>query len=86
MTRFLLALSGALILGSIGAFFLFVPPVWIAAVSIATVALLLIAFMGMFWLGVKAELEPMLPVAIAGEPLSQLAQDVLALEGVGKPT
>jgi len=48
MTRLLLAFSGALFLGSSGAFFLLVPPM-----SIATVALLVMGLVLMFWLGVQ---------------------------------
>ena len=48
MTRFLLVFSGVMLAGSIGAFFLFVPPLWIA-----TVAALLLGFTLMFWLGVQ---------------------------------
>jgi hypothetical protein len=57
MTRFLLAFSGALMLGSMGAFFLFVPPLWIA-----TVTLLLMGFMLMFVLGLQVGTQSMLPV------------------------
>jgi hypothetical protein len=48
MTRFLLVFSGVMLAGSIGAFFLFVPPLWIA-----TVAALLLGFTLTFWLGVQ---------------------------------
>jgi hypothetical protein len=61
MTRFVLGFSGALSLGGIGAFFLFVPPVLIAAGMLATVALLLMGIKLMPWLGVKIELQPVLP-------------------------
>ena len=46
MIRFLLASSGALFLGSIGAFFLFVP-----MLSIATVVWILVGLVQMFGLG-----------------------------------
>ena len=65
MLRFVLAFCGVMLLGSIGAFFLFVPPVLIAAVSVATVVLFLLAFITMFWIGAKAEIEPTL---MAGSP------------------
>jgi hypothetical protein len=48
MIRVLLATSGALFLGSIGAFFLFVP-----MLSIATVVWILVGFILMFALGVQ---------------------------------
>jgi len=48
MIRFILIFSSALLGGSVGAFFLFVPPLWIA-----TVALLLLGFTLTFWLGVQ---------------------------------
>lgn len=57
MTRFLLAFSGALMFGSTGAFFLFVPPL-----LIATVTLLLMGFMLMFVLGLQVGTQTMLPV------------------------
>jgi hypothetical protein len=66
MTRFVLGFSGALSLGSIAAFFLFVPPVLIAAGLVATVALLPMLFMLMLWLGVRIELHPALPPDSAG--------------------
>jgi hypothetical protein len=56
MTRFLLAFCGALMLGSIGAFFLFVPPLWIA-----TVTSLLMGFMLTFVLGLQVGAQSMLP-------------------------
>jgi len=61
MTPFVLGFSGALSLGGIGAFFLFVPPVLIAAGLLATVALLLMGIKLMPWLGVIIELQPVLP-------------------------
>jgi hypothetical protein len=48
MTRFFLILSGALFVGSIAAFFLFIPPL-----LIATVALLLMGFTLTFVLGLQ---------------------------------
>jgi len=55
MLRILLASSSALFFGGVGAFFLFVPPLLIATVWIATVALLLTGWMVMFWLGVRPQ-------------------------------
>ena len=54
MTRFVIIFAAVLFVGSIGAFFLFVPPLWIA-----TVALLLTGFMLMFWLGVQVGIGSM---------------------------
>jgi hypothetical protein len=51
--RVLLASFGALFLGSIGAFFLFVP-----VLSIATVVLILMGFTLMFALGVQVGTRP----------------------------
>jgi len=59
MTRFLLGFSGVLSLGSIAAFFLFVPPVLIAAGLLVTIALLPMVFM--LRLGVRIEIQPVLP-------------------------
>jgi len=53
-----LALSGALLCGSISAFFLFVPPLFIAAVLIATILFLLTGFVALFHRGIQAELRP----------------------------
>jgi hypothetical protein len=61
MTRFLLAFSGALFVGSTGAFFLFVPPALIAAVSITTVALFLVGFTLLFCLSIQVKIQPTLP-------------------------
>ena len=58
MTRFVLASSGVLFLGSIGAFFLFVP-----MVSIASVVWILTGLMLMFGLGFQAGIQQMLPSA-----------------------
>jgi len=69
MTRFLLAFSGALMFGSIAAFFLFVPPLWIA-----TVTLLLMGFMLTFVLGLQVGTQSMLPVdGIAPPPADHLS-------------
>ena len=54
MTLFVLIFAGVLVVGSIAAFFLFVPPL-----LIATVALLLLGFMLMFWLGVQVGIGSM---------------------------
>ncbi len=61
MTRLVLAFFGVSFLSSFGAFFLFVPPLLIATVWIATVALLLMGLILMFCLGVQVELQPVLP-------------------------
>lgn len=52
----LLAFSGVLLCGSIGAFFLFVPPLWIAAGVIATVILLLMGLVLLIRFGIQADL------------------------------
>jgi hypothetical protein len=72
MTRFLLAFSGALFVGSIGAFFLFVPPL-----VISTVALVLMGFALMFVLGVQVGTRSRLPVESV--PLSPPAEISSAL-------
>jgi hypothetical protein len=51
MTRPFLASCGALFLGSLGAFFLFVPPLLIATVALLSGLLL------MFCLGIQVELQ-----------------------------
>ena len=67
MTRFLLAFSVTVFLGSVGAFFVFVPPL-----LIATVALLLMGFMITFVLGVQVGTQSMLSSeTVVGKPLSQ---------------
>jgi len=67
MTRFLVAFSVTVFLGSVGAFFVFVPPL-----LIATVALILMGFMLMFVLGVQVGTQSMLPhETVVGKPLSQ---------------
>jgi hypothetical protein len=53
--RAVLALSAALFLGSIGAFFLFVP-----LVSIASMVSILVGLTVMFWLGVQVGTRGML--------------------------
>jgi hypothetical protein len=53
--RAVLALSGALFLGSIGAFFVFVP-----LVSIASMVSILVGLTVMFWLGVQVGTRGML--------------------------
>ena len=70
MTRLLLGFSVTVFLGSVGAFFVFVPPL-----LIGTVALLLMGFMLMFVLGVQVGTQSMLPSeAVVGKPLSQQAE------------
>jgi hypothetical protein len=63
MMRVLLASSGALFLGSLGAFFLFVP-----ILSIVTVVWMLSGLMLMFGLGVQVGTRGMPPSESAGEP------------------
>ena len=58
MIRVVLALSGSLFFGGVGAFFLFVPPLLIATALIATVVLLSTGFLLSYFLGV---LQPVLP-------------------------
>ena len=66
MTRFLITFSVTVFLGSVGAFFVFVPPL-----LIATVALLLMGFMLMFVLGVQVGTQSILPSeTVVGKPLS----------------
>jgi hypothetical protein len=69
MTRLVLAFFGVSFLGSFGAFFLFVPLLWIATVWIATVALLLMGLLLMFCLGVQVELQPVLPLDVVDRKL-----------------
>jgi len=66
MTRFLAIFCGALLVGSIGAFFLFVPPL-----LISSVALILTGFLLMFILGVQVGSQSILLAAdtIDGKPL-----------------
>ena len=56
MTRFLLAFSGALFVCSIGAFFLFVPPLLIAFAALLVTGVTLV-----FCLGIHLELQPVPP-------------------------
>jgi hypothetical protein len=56
LKHFLLASSGALFLGSVGAFFLFVP-----LLSIMTVVWILMGLMLMFGLGIQVGAQGMLP-------------------------
>jgi hypothetical protein len=73
MTRIVLTSSGALFLASLGAFFLFIPPLWIATAWIATVltatlltaaaSLLLTDPALMFRFGLQIELQPLLPAS-----------------------
>jgi hypothetical protein len=56
MTRLVLAFCGALFLGGLGAFFLFVPPL-----LIATAALLISGLMLTLGLGIHLELQPVPP-------------------------
>jgi hypothetical protein len=60
--RILLASSGALFLGAIGAFFLFVP-----VLSIATVVWMLMGLMLMFGLGVQVGTRGMPPSESSGK-------------------
>lgn len=62
MQRVLLASSGALFLGTTGAFFLYVP-----LLSIMTAAWMLVGLMLMFGLGVQVGTRVMLPSESAGE-------------------
>jgi len=59
--RLLLAYSGVLFCGSTGAFFLFVPPLWIATVGIALVVLPLAAFVLLDFSGIHVELHAVPP-------------------------
>jgi len=56
--RLPLAFSGVLCCASIGAFFLFVPPLLIAAVLIATALPVLTVYLLLFRIGIQAELQP----------------------------
>ncbi|MCU1336342.1 MAG: hypothetical protein JWO19_1923 [Bryobacterales bacterium] len=70
MLRFFLAFSGTLLIGSIAAFFLFVPPLLIASVT-----LLLMGSMLMFWLGVQVGSRSMLMAdGVGGKLLSPQAE------------
>jgi hypothetical protein len=61
LIRFILTSSGVLFLGSSGAFFLLAP-----MLSIATVALLLMGLMLMFWIGVQVGAQGMVPSESVG--------------------
>jgi len=61
MIRLLLAFSGVLFCGSIGAFFLFVPPLLIATACIALVALPLAVLVLLDCYGIHVELQPAPP-------------------------
>jgi hypothetical protein len=63
MIRLFLAVPCILVFASIGAFFLFVPPLAIAIGWIAIMALLLTGFTVLYRLGVRAELQPAPTVA-----------------------
>jgi hypothetical protein len=69
MTRFLLIFIGVLLVGSIGAFFLFVPPL-----LIATVALVLMGFALMFCLGVQVGARSLQSPGASGSPVSAQAE------------
>jgi hypothetical protein len=56
MTRLVLAFVGALFFGSLGAFFLFVPPLLIAFAALLVTCLTLV-----FCLGIHLELQPVPP-------------------------
>jgi hypothetical protein len=58
MIRLVLAVFGLLFFGGVGAFFLFVPPLLIATVWIALVALPLAGFVLLDCLGLHVELQP----------------------------
>jgi hypothetical protein len=73
MIRFLLASSGALFLGSIGAFFLFVP-----ILSIATVVWMLTGLMLMFGLGVQVGTRGMPPSESIGKQTEPNPSPLLA--------
>lgn len=63
MTRFFLVSSGALLMGSLGAFFLFVP-----LLSIATVAWIFVGLLFMFGLGFQVGTQAMLRCASLAKP------------------
>lgn len=60
MIRFLLTGSWVLFCGAIWAFFLFVPPLWIAAVLMAAL-LLLMAWVALHCFGIHVELQQVPP-------------------------
>jgi hypothetical protein len=61
MIRPLLALSGVLFFGALGAFFLFVPPLLIATALMAAIVLLLTGLVLLYRFGIQAELQPAAP-------------------------
>ncbi len=60
MIRFLLTWSWVLFCGALWAFFLFVPPLWIAA-ALTVVLMLLTAWMGLHCFGIHVELQQVPP-------------------------
>ena len=62
MVRLLLAFFTVLFLGGIGAFFLFVPPLLIAIVSIAVVVLFVTACTLLSYFGLRVNLQPVSPL------------------------
>jgi hypothetical protein len=58
MTRLLLAIPCILLLFSIGAFFLFVPPLLIATALVASVVLLLTGYALLYCFGIQPALQP----------------------------
>jgi len=60
MLRFLLIFSWVLFCGAIWAFFVFIPPLWIAAVLLAAV-LLVTAWMTLHCFGIHLELQQVPP-------------------------
>jgi hypothetical protein len=58
MTRLLLAFFALLFLGSAAAFLLFISPVLIATVLVATITLVLTCMMLLYCFGAGAELQP----------------------------
>lgn len=51
MIRLVLAFLGLLFFGGVGAFFLFIPPLWIATALLATIILLLTGLVLLYRLG-----------------------------------
>jgi len=62
VVRLLLAFFTVLFLGGIGAFFLFVPPLLIAIVSIAVVVLFVTACTLLSYFGLGVNLQPVSPL------------------------
>jgi hypothetical protein len=58
MTRLLLAIPCILLLFSIGAFFLFVPPLLIATALVVSVVLLLTGYALLYCFGIQSALQP----------------------------